>query len=74
MKVDKRKLTRKDYIFCDGGFVDLWKYDNLTDAGHRGHKWRFVTAKELKKCLRDCEADGCFDEEYQYLPKRLRRG
>jgi hypothetical protein len=45
-------------------FVDLWKYDNLEDTGHKDCKHRFVTVKELAECVAECRKDGCFEEEF----------
>jgi hypothetical protein len=57
--------TEKDYGYCEEceTFFDLWKYGDIESAGHADHKWRHVTAEELKKCVQDCVEDGCFEEE-----------
>ena len=55
----------KDYIYCEDCkmFVDFWKYEHSAiDAGHGGCNWRHVTEGELKDCIEDCEAVGCFAE------------
>ena len=61
----KKSMTTKDYIYCKDceEFVDLWQYDNIEDTGHDECNWRYVTKKELKGCIKDCEHDGCFKEE-----------
>ena len=62
----KNKLTIKDYIYCNtcGAFVDFWKYGhNLEDAGHHKCNWRYVTPKELKNLVANCNENGCFDEK-----------
>lgn len=58
-------MTTKDYIYCEDCkmFVDLWKYDNIGDAGHEGCNWRYVTDKELKCVLKECEESGCLKED-----------
>lgn len=54
-----------DFCFCEDCkiFVDWWKYKDLEDAGHQGHRVRNVTAEELKECVADCkeETDYCTD-------------
>lgn len=58
--------TTKDYGYCEccEMFVDFWKYDhNIKDAGHEECNWRYVTEEELKECIKDCEENGCFNEE-----------
>ena len=59
------KMATKDYIYCEfcKEFVDLWKYDSIEDTGHDECKWRYVTDKELKECIKDCKESGCFKEE-----------
>lgn len=66
MKKGNRKMTVKDYLYCKDCkmFVDLWKYDNLEDTGHKDCKHRFVTVKELAECVKDCKEQGCFEEEF----------
>jgi hypothetical protein len=60
------EMTVNDYLFCVDceEFVDWWKYRDLEDAGHEGHKVRNVTPEELKECVADCKEtiDRC-DEE-----------
>jgi len=59
-------MTVNDYLKCESckEFVDWWKYRDLEDAGHKGHKVRNVTPKELKECLADCREtiDRCDQE------------
>ena len=58
-------MTVNDYIYCEicKEFVDWWKYNDLEDTGHQGHKVRNVTLEELKECVEDCkeETDYCTD-------------
>ena len=63
--MNKKKLTVKSYIYCEDckEFIDLWKYDCIEDTGHDKCKWRYVTEKELKKCVADCEKNGCLKED-----------
>lgn len=58
------KMKRTDYIYCKDcqEYVDLWKYGDIKSAGHEQCRWRHVTKKELKQCIKDCEEEGCFDE------------
>ncbi len=60
--MEANEVTTKDYIYCSdcGMFVDLWKYDDIKDAGHGDCNWRYVTEKELKQCIKDCLLSGCF--------------
>lgn len=62
--MDPNKLNEKSYIYCEDckTYVDFWKYDNIEDTGHADCNWRYVTDEELKVCIQDCIADGCFDE------------
>jgi hypothetical protein len=55
--------NNKDYIYCKDceEYSDFYNYNhNIDDAGHKGHKWRYVTDNELKTCFADCIIDGCF--------------
>lgn len=57
--------TQQDYIYCDDceAYVDFWKYDHfIEDAGHANCSWRHVSEQELKRCIEDCEHNGCFHE------------
>lgn len=56
------KPKKEDYVFCiDCNMViDLWKYDNLRNAGHEGHRVRELTTEEYEKALEECEEAGCF--------------
>lgn len=56
--------SKSDYRYCEDckGFFDFWKYDDLGDAGHEGHKVREPTDEEYKQLLKDCEEVGCFEE------------
>jgi len=59
-------LTVNDYFCCEtcgGMIIDWWKYKDLEDTGHHGHKVRNVTLEELKECVEDCkeETDYCTD-------------
>ena len=50
------------YIYCEdcNMFVDFWKYDyNIEDAGHKEHRWRYVTDEELDQLNEECEEEGC---------------
>ena len=68
-------MERTDYIYCEDCqmFVDLWKYDSLEDTGHADCHWRYVTDDELKNCVVDCEADGCFQSECPKCGHQLQR-
>jgi hypothetical protein len=55
-------MKTTDYIFCEtcDGYVDFYHFDyDIDDAGHKGHKWRYVTEKELKVCVKDCKENHC---------------
>jgi hypothetical protein len=58
-------MTVNDYLYCGDcqEFVDWWKYKDLEDAGHEGHRVRNVTGQELKECVADCkeEIEYCAD-------------
>ncbi|MDD5510817.1 MAG: hypothetical protein PHI12_08405 [Dehalococcoidales bacterium] len=57
-KVDLHGKTKADYIYCEDckQFEDFWKYDHdIYEAGHLGHKWRYVTELELEDCVKSCE-------------------
>jgi len=60
-------FTVNDYFCCEtcgGTYVDWWKYKDLDDAGHEGHKVRNVTPEQLKECVADCkETIGRCDQE-----------
>ena len=58
------EMKQTDYIFCKDcqEYVDLWKYGSVENAGHDKCRWRYVTKKELKQCVKDCEEEGCFEE------------
>lgn len=60
----KQEITIEDYIYCKDckEFVDLWKYTDLKDTGHKGHRLRGLTEKEFNQCLIDCEECGCFSK------------
>ena len=65
-RITRETATINDYIYCKtcNTFVDFWKYDHDIEAsGHKNCNWRYVTEKELKECISDCEMSGCFDEE-----------
>ena len=66
MKKGNRKMTVKDYLYCEDCtmFVDLWKYDSLEDSGHEECRTRNVTPEELKECVKECQENGCFEEEF----------
>ena len=51
------------YIYCEdcNMFVDFWKYV-VVIAGHKGHKWRYVTDEELDRLNEECEEEGCGDD------------
>lgn len=58
-------MNKRDYIFCEDceTFVDFWKYGHsISDSGHAGCSWRYVTVEELKVCIQDCQEEGCFRE------------
>ena len=59
------KPTTKDYAYCEDCkmFFDLWKYGNIEDAGHKDCNWRYVTEEELKVLVKECEKEGCFEED-----------
>ena len=57
-------MAVNDYLYCDcREFLDWWKYKDLEDTGHQGHRVRNVTMEELKECVADCkeETDYCTD-------------
>lgn len=61
----KEGKNKEDYIYCETCkmMVDFWKYDySLEQAGHEDCKWRYVTNKGLKECIKECQKEGCFDE------------
>jgi len=60
----EKEAMRSDYIYCCDckEYVDFWKYDSIADTGHKGHKWRYVTQRELKTCAKDCTQNHCFEE------------
>jgi hypothetical protein len=65
--MNKATATVKDYIYCEDcdEFVDFWKYNHsLEDCGYENCKWRYVTKKELKGCIKECEEWHCFDEHF----------
>lgn len=55
-----------DYIYCEDckQYVDFYKYENMTDTGHRDCNWRFITDSELEERVSECEENGCFDTPY----------
>lgn len=60
---NKIQMTIKDFIYCKScdTYFDLWK-DRKSE--HLKHNFRYVFKKELKECIKDCEDDGCFKEEF----------
>ena len=67
MRFDKNKLQQTDYIYCYDceEYVDFFKYDHdIKSTSHEHCKWRNVTVEELEQCKKDCEQNGCFEEEF----------
>jgi hypothetical protein len=52
-------MNVNDYFCCLDcqEFVDWWKFKDLEDTGHEGHKVRNVTLEELRECVADCEEE-----------------
>lgn len=65
--MNKSDMKVTDYIYCKDcdEYIDFWKYNHsLEDYGHENCRWRYVTKKELKACVKDCEEMECFDEQF----------
>lgn len=60
-----KQMKKEDYMYCEDceTYVDLWKYGDFENTGHKDCKWRFVNEEELKECIKDCIEDGCFEED-----------
>ncbi len=64
-EIEVHGMTCRDFIYCEDckEFVDFFQYShNIRDTGHAKCKWRYVTLKELRDCVLDCE------EEIPYCP------
>jgi len=63
----KRNLPLGEYYLecetCNGEVFDNWKYDELEDSGHKGHKLRSMDTREIKEQALDCLDDGCLKQE-----------
>lgn len=58
-------MNLTDYLYCRDcdEYVDLWKHGSVEDAGHSKHGWRYVNEEEMRECVKECEEEGCFEEE-----------
>jgi hypothetical protein len=65
-KKENRGMKVTDYLYCEDcrEFCDYWQYNHdVSDTSHELHNYRYVTPSELKKCVADCEEDGCFNAQ-----------
>lgn len=58
-----RQHSREDYLYCNDckTWVDLFKYGDVDDTGHKDCNWRYPNKEELLICIKDCLENGCFE-------------
>lgn len=63
-QMSKDDVGKVDYMYCETCecLFDLWKYDNLDEAGHGFCETRPITDEEFKVAKEGCISAGCFDE------------
>ena len=49
-------LTKEDFGFCEDChcYFDLWKYEDIDNAGHSACKWRYASEEELPGLIVSC--------------------